>query len=46
VLLLLGGEKSHDGTAACPLTVTVELHLRVESKFFYRGQTTFFSRYN
>ncbi|MDZ4731744.1 MAG: hypothetical protein SH820_17580, partial [Xanthomonadales bacterium] len=32
VLLLLGGEKSHDVTAACPLTKFVELHLRVESK--------------
>jgi len=31
VLLLLGGEKSHDPTAACLLSTRVELHLRVES---------------
>jgi hypothetical protein len=30
VLLLLGGEKSHDTTAACPLTDQIELHLQIE----------------
>ena len=37
VLLLLGGEISHDVTAACPLTKFMELHLRVESKICNKG---------
>ena len=30
MLLLLGGETSHNANAACPLTKPVELHLQVE----------------
>ncbi len=36
---MLGGEKSHNANAACPLTVKVELHLQVEFTDFSNGKS-------